>query len=100
MADLGAIGFTTRKQLNTSYPFAISGLGKITGVVKQNGSDVIGTVVLIDEVFDVRVATAVGTSFAFKGLAMNRKFTIVAQNMQSTSYNALVYDRVSPVALP
>lgn len=100
MADLGSIGFTIRKQLNTSYPFAISGLGKITGVVKQNGVDVIGTVVLIDELMDIRVATAVGASFAFKGLSMSRKFTIVAQNMQSTSYNALVYDRVSPVALP
>jgi hypothetical protein len=100
MADLGAKGFSTKKQLNSSYPFAISGLGKITGVVKQNGVDVVGTVTLIDEILDVRVATVVGASFAFKGISLDRKFTIIAQNMQSISYNALVYDRVSPVALP
>lgn len=99
MADLGSIGFSTRKQINSSYPLAISGLGKITGVVKQNGVDVIGTVTLIDEILDIRVATSVGATFSFKGLSLTRKFTIVAQNMQSTSYNALVYDRVSPVAL-
>ena len=100
MADLGTIGFSTKRVLNSSYPFAISGLGKITGVVKQNGVDVVGTVLLIDEILDVRVATAVGVSFSFKGISLTRKFTIVAQNMQSTSYNALVYDRVSPVSLP
>ncbi len=84
---------------DTDYSFSVSGLGKITGAVKQNDVNVVGTVTLIDEVLDMRVDVAVGSSFAFKGLNLNRKFTLVAQNMQSTSYNVLVYDRVSPVAL-
>lgn len=99
MADLGAIGFTTRKQLNAAYFLPVTGLGKITGVVKQNGVNVVGTVTLIDEVLDMKIAIAVGSAFSFKGLNMNRKFTIIAQNMESTSFNALVYDRVTPVAL-
>lgn len=99
MADLGYIGYTTKKQLATSYPLSVSGLGKITGVVKQNGVNVVGTVTLIDEILDLRIDVAVGSSFAFKGLNLNRKFTLVAQNMQSTSFNALVYDRVAPVSL-
>lgn len=99
MADLGSIGYSAKKQLTVSYPFSVSGLGKITGVVKQNGVNVVGTVTLIDETLDVRVDVAVGSSFAFKGLNLNRKFTLVAQNMQSTSFNALAYDRVAPVAL-
>lgn len=99
MADLGAKGFTTRKIIASSYPFSVSGLGKIQGVVKQNGVNVVGTVTLMDEKLDVRIDVAVGSAFAFKGLDLNRKFTLVAQNMASTSFNSLVYDRVSPVAL-
>jgi len=99
MANLGTIGSTTRKKISSAYLLPVSGLGKITGVVKQNGVDVVGTVTLIDEKLDLRVDTAVGASFAFKGINLNRKFTIICQNMQSTSFNALVYDRITPVPL-
>jgi hypothetical protein len=99
MADLGAVGFTTKKQLNAAYFLPVSGLGKISGVVKQNGVNVVGTVMLIDETLDMKIDIAVGSAFSFKGLNMSRKFTIITQNMESGSFNALVYDRVTPVAL-
>jgi hypothetical protein len=98
MADLGAIAKGDASTLFAYLP-TTSGLGKIAGVVKQNGFDVLSEVTLIDEALDLRIDIAIGSSFNFKGLSLNRTYTLIARNLASTQYSPLVYDRITPVAL-
>jgi hypothetical protein len=98
MADLGAIA---KGDVTASFAYlpTTSGLGKIAGVVKQNGLDLFGEVTLIDEALNMRVYVAIASSFNFKGLNPNRTYTLVARNLASTQYSPLAYDRIKPVAL-
>ena len=100
MANLGTIGFSQTKQQNGAYFHPVTGLGKITGTAQQGGINVTAKIMLIDEATNTLVDIAVGSSFNFKGLSLTRKFTVLAQDLASTNYNALVYDRLTAVSLP
>lgn len=98
MADLGAIAKGDATAAFAYLP-TTGGLGKIVGVVKQNGIDVLGEVTLMDEVLGLRVDIAIGSSFSFKGLSLTRTYTLVARNLASNQYGPLAYNRITPVAL-
>ncbi len=99
MADLGAIGLGDVIQQTGAYYLITSGLGKISGTVKENDSDVIGKVMLYDEQARLIIDVAVGTTFAFIGISLNRKYTLFAQHIQDSNFNGLIFDRITPAAL-
>lgn len=103
MANLGSIG-STPVLMNVAdpcyYPFTTTGQGKITGTVQENGSGLVGKTYLIDEVLTKVIDVQCGSTFAFKGVNLNRKYTIVCQDPTNTNFNSLIYDRITPAALP
>ena len=72
-----------------------SGLGKIAGVVKRNGFDILDEITLIDEALDLRIDIAVGSTFTFKGLSLTRTYTLIARNLASNQYSPLAYDKIN-----
>ncbi len=99
MADLGAIGLGDVIQQKGSYYVPSSGVGKISGTVKENGVDTLGRVMLYDEAARLIIDVAVGSTFDFSGISLNRKYTIFSQHITDTNFNGLIFDKVTPTAL-
>jgi len=100
MADLGAIGLGDVIQQKGSYYVPSSGVGKISGTVKENGTDTLGRVMLYDDQARLIIDVAIGSTFDFSGISLSRKYTIFSQNIQDSNFNGLIFDRVTPTALP
>ncbi len=99
MADLGAIGLGNVIQQKDSYYVPSSGIGKISGAVKENGVDTLGRVMLYDEAARLIINVAVGSMFNFSDISLTQKHMIFSQYIMDTNFNGLSFDRVAPTAL-
>ena len=54
---------------------------------------------LYDEAARLIIDVAVGSTFDFSGISLNRKYTIFSQHITDTNFNGLIFDKVTPTAL-
>lgn len=96
MANLGNIGQSVGGDMFT-YQHMYSGTGTISGNLQQNGTSCNAMVWLYDEGFYEQLDFAIKNgSYSFVGLKSTLKYTIVAQDIDSGSYNKLIYRNVTP----
>lgn len=97
MSNLGNVGFGIGGE-SSAYQPLFSGGGTISGTLKQSGTDCNAQVFIVNEQFNeiVDFVTSFGT-FSFPGLKTTQSYTVIAQDMDSSSYNKKVYKGVVPV---